>query len=601
MRARSLILIFTVAFVFVYSLCYITFVWLKTRPIKPHPLPLKIVEWTSKFQVREAFAVDLDADGCGELLVEDEQGRLWWAKWGGKQLPFEQVPFSSKEFIRMRDWRRLPQLLVGSESNFIWLITRSGSSWEKVRIPIKGLPPPPISWPIENRASLLDLDGDGKCNDVLVLSDTRKLEWWQRKDKGKIRLKDCLDLPRECTDLLDAREGRGWKVCRLTSLMPTTSHISSVIGPVSPVGAPPIVLPNAPSPPPPPMTSYAFVTVENNKLRWKGAWAEDFRWIDVDIDGNGMKERIEWWEWRNGRNELVIQFAKGELQVLTLPQKASALIEDLDGDGQSEILVYDYTKGERVGVMLWQFDRKESKWHQKCKEFIPTQVVSFSPFFPYSSRIIWDKPQSSDWSLLITTKQSDRFQLERWQVSKKGWQSECIAVLPEPEIEETWLLRKEDCLRVIWTGYELVVVEKRFYPLWLTEFRRLFRQALSEIGLKSLEDRPLPSPPSRIWGWHPQKQRWLLLGYIFSYEIGDLLEVTLFGSGSELAIIWCSSLDSVNVGVFRNGVWQVNRLTTPLNGEMTRRLVLWDGSQYWTILYDGKNFVAFAELQPKAK
>lgn len=591
MRKQSLLLIFTFAFVFAYGLFYTVIARLKASPIKFHPLPLEIVEWTSKFQVKGAFVVDLDADGRGELLVEDKQGQLWWAKWDGKEPTFERVPFSPKEFIWTHDWRRLFQLIVATESNNLWLITRSGNSWEKVCIPIKDLPPPPISWFIGDRASLLDLDGDGKYNDVLVLRDMRKLEWWQRRENGRIELKDRLNLPREC-ERLDTIKGQ-WKGCVLKlTLIPLPPGSVSLL--------PPSALPSVPPPQHPPSftRSYAFVSAEKGKLRWKGAFAENVAWIDADIDGDGRKERIERWKWRNGKIELFVQFANGELQVLTLPQQAYALIEDLDDNGQSEILVYDYTKNESVGVILWQFDREERKWHQKRKEFISARVHSFSPSSPYGSSIVLDKPKSSDWSLLITTKHGDRFQLERWRASESGWQSESVAVLPDPETEENWLVKKEDCLSVIWTGHGLMVVERRLH---LRDLRIFFRRALIEIGLKFLEDHPLPSPPSRIWGWQPQKQRWLLLGYVLAYETGDLWQPTLLGSGRELAIIWLSSPDSVNVGAFRNSFWHVNKLTNSLDWQNTWRTLLWDGSQYWTILHDDRNFVAFTEPQPKAK
>lgn len=587
MRERILILTFAFGFVFIYSLFHIVVISIKNRPIKPYPLPLKIVEWASKFQVKDIFIADLDADGRSELLVEDDQGQLWWADWIGKQPSFERVPISPKDLLRFRDWRKPSQLLVGAEGNSICLITRSGNGWEKVRIPIKDSLPTSI----RNRAGLLDLDGDSKYNDVLVLSDIQKLEWWQRVENGKVKLKDCLRLPRQCVYLSDVWEGRGWKLCQLMSVTPPLSNPS-----IGPIGATSQAHPQAPSVPPPSQpiplfSSCAFVSEEKGKLRWKGTMAEEFRWIDADIDGDGEKERIEWWKWRNRRNELVLQFANGWLQVLDLPYNCSILIEDLDGDRQSEILVYDHTRSEKIGIALWKFDKKERKMHQQRKEWFSPKVVILSPFYPYYSITpVLDKLHSSDWSFLMTVKEGKHLQMERWWVSEKGWQSECVAVLPKPETET-----EEENLLLVWTGNELVAIERRHPPFWLTDLRRLFRNALSEIGLNPFVNRPLTFPPSRIWGWHSQKHRWLLLDYAFATEWGELLSVTPLGSGKELAIIWWSLPKSVNVGAFRNGMWQVNRLKKSLDYEMTRKLVLWDGSQYWTILCDGKNFVAFAE------
>lgn len=589
MRERILILTFALGFIFVYSLLHIAVISIKNRPIKPHPLPLKIVEWASKFHVRDIFVVDLDADGCSELLVEDHQSQLWWAEWTGKQPSFERVPIFPKDLLRFDNWQKPPQLLVGAEGNSLCLVTRSGNDWEKVYIPLKRLPPAPMSWSVSSRAGLLDLDEDSKYNDVLVLSDIQRLEWWQRVENGEVILKDCLRLPRQCEYLSDVRGGRVWKFCQLWLV---TTYLSNPS--VRPLGAISQAHPQAPSALPlpqpiPSFPSHAFVSEEKGKLRWKGTMAEEFHWTDADIDGDGKKERIEWWKWHYYRNELVIQFANGWLQVLALPPKCSILIEDLDGNRQSEILIYDRTRSEKIEIALWQFEKKGRKLHQQRKEFVSSGAGILSPFYPYPSIVpVLDKLQSSDWSFLITAEKNKHLQVERWWVSNKGWQSECIAVLPKPKTEG-------GDLSVIWTGNELVTIERRHPPLWLIDLRHFFRDALREIGLNSFVDRPLTFPPSRIWGWHSQKHRWLLLGYAFATEGGELWKVTPLGNGKELAIIWWSLPKSVNVGVFRNGMWQVNRLKKSLDYEMTRRLVLWDGSQYWTILCDGKNFVAFTE------
>lgn len=578
MQAQVRIVVFAFVFIFVYSLGYSIFVWLKSRPIKPQPLPLRVVKWTSAIEVDEVYSVDLDGDGCAELFTRDSQNRIWWAKWTGKQPSFESMPIPSGSWVSLPYWPEPPaQLLAIMENNRLWLVARFGNTWEKVHIPVMPvkithpmLGKPQVSMPgmaphsilINAMVRLLDLDGDGKANDVLILKEPRRVEWWRREGDGKIKLRDSLYLPKPYV-YLNLEDGTTWKQCELQRTY---------------------------------SLEHGFISVENGKLRWKGSFAERIRWMNADIDGDGKKDHIEQWVWRNGRRELFIQFTEGGLKVLALPPECSVFVDDFDADGKSEILVREPSSTSyRVKLTLWQYDRGRDVWIHRSKDFVPAGhriILPNAPFLEGSlttdkkGSLTIDKTESGECFLLASVKQGDHARMERWSWVGKDWQSQLIATLPELESEE-------DFLFVIWTGNGLIVVEERGLPPETVSFRRSVREALELIGFKSLSKRPIPFPPSRIWGWDLQRHRWLLLGYALADNKsgGHWMDIPLSNKG-ELGIIWLS-LNSINVGRFKKGIWQAGRLIEPLDYQKVRTTVLWDGRRYWTVLYDGKNFVAF--------
>jgi hypothetical protein len=101
MKERTVWLIFVSipAFLLIFGVVAGLIVRLRDRPIKPQPLPLKTVEWKFPSKVNWIAPVDLDADGRSELLVEDENKRLWWAEWNGKKPSFEPVPIQTPSIV----------------------------------------------------------------------------------------------------------------------------------------------------------------------------------------------------------------------------------------------------------------------------------------------------------------------------------------------------------------------------------------------------------------------------------------------------------------------------------------------------------------------
>ena len=297
---------------------------LRDRPIKPQPLPLKTVEWKFPSKVNWIASVDLNADGRSELLVEDENKRLWWAEWNGKKPSFEPVPIQTPRLVYHLFGE---QIFAAAESNSLLLVTRSNNKWQKVRITAKSLAKMPMYREV---ARILDLDSDGNDNDALILTDFQTLEWWQRKRNGKLALRDRLKLPKRC-DCLWSAESLEWVGCDLM--------LSG-------------------------FSNHAFISVEKGKLLWKGAFALQFRWTDADIDGDGTKDRVEWMKRHNKKEELFVRFADGKVQALELPEECSVTVRDIDGDGQAEIFVSNFTQAEhnqwRRELTLWRFDRKNT-------------------------------------------------------------------------------------------------------------------------------------------------------------------------------------------------------------------------------------------------
>jgi hypothetical protein len=561
MRERTVWFIFVSipAFLLIFSVVAGLIVRLRDRPIKPQPLPLKTVEWKFPSKVNWIASVDLDADGRSELLVQDENRRLWWAEWNGKKPSFEPVPIQTPSIV-LYFWawekrtfiaKELDSIFVAVKNDSVYIVTRSENKWQTVRITAKPL----VRKAINGVVGILDLDGDNSANDVLILSDFQTLEWWQRQRSGKLVRRDRLKLPKPY-ELYRLRTTLGWKSCALW-------------------------LPG----------SIAFASMEKGRLLWKGESAQKFFWTDADIDGDRAKDRVEWVEWRNNKEELLVRFADGKVQALKLPEECSVTVRDLDGDGQAEILLLGFTKATRHELLqkliLWRFDRKTRRWLRWRKEIAWGCSMS-SPQRLFGMAI--EKPQSDGWGLLTITKRGNRLQVERLRLKETGWQSEFVAVLPKVKGEAH---RSTG----VWTGSDLIFVEDQ-NPEWLLLLRDAageFRQAIFHlIGLKSLAKAPTTFAPHRIWGWHPEKRRWILLGHALStpsnYE--GHWTVTRIGSGNEVAIVWWSAPQKVHIGLFRNGVWRVGDIGEDFDHRNSRIVPLHDGSRHWVVLNEGEKFLA---------
>jgi len=567
MRERTVWLIIASisAFLVIFGVVASLIVRLKGRPIKPQPLPLKTVEWTLPSKVNRVSHVDLDADGRSELVVEDENRQLWWAEWGGKKPSFEPVPIQTPKAVRhpSGSWARqsfvvdkLEQIFVAAEGSSVCIVTRSENGWQKVLTTAKTLHSAGQS--MYGVSTVLDLDVDGNANDALVLTDFQTLEWWQRQKNGKLVLRDRLKSPKRCSYLLRWEEALGWVGCGLMLY-----------------GFP----------------NLAFISMEKGKLRWIGSFAFRFLWTDADIDGDGAKDRVEWREWHNNKEELFVCFANGDAQTLKLPEECSVTMQDLDGDGQAEILISGFTKARQhelqEKLILWRFDRKTRQWRRWRNETVyGLRTLSLQTLFGMAE----EKSKGGDYYLLTTVKRGNRLQFERLRLKETGWQSEVIATLPKVSGEL-------DHSAAVWTGSDLLFIEDQ-NPEWHKIVRKgigTLRQEIFKLaGWKTFADAPITFLPHRIWGWHPQKSRWLLLGRALSTpsSYDGHWEVTKIGSGNKMAFVWWSTPNKVHIGLFRRGVWQVGDIGKALDYRNSRIVSLYDGSRHWVVLNEGKKFVA---------
>jgi len=280
------------------------------------------------------------------------------------------IPITRSVYYPSWFWARLDQVFVAVENNSVRIVTRSENEWQKVLVTTKTLHSAGQS--IYEVAKVHDLDVDGNANDALVLTDFQTLEWWQRQKNGRLVLRDQLKLPKRCSYLLRWEEALGWVGCGLMLY-----------------GFP----------------NLAFISMEKGKLRWIGSFAFRFLWTDADIDGDGAKDRVEWMKRHNKKEELFVRFADGKVQALELPEECSVTVRDIDGDGQAEIFVSNFTQAEhnqwRRELTLWRFDRKTRQWHRWRNETVyGLRTLSLQTLFGMAV----EKSKSSDWSLLTVTK-----------------------------------------------------------------------------------------------------------------------------------------------------------------------------------------------------
>jgi hypothetical protein len=526
-------LVVIVFFAFQFSLVII--VWRQNRPIPHRPLLLQQVAWKFPNDVFYLWVADLDADGIDELVMGDIKGHYWWAEWTGKPprfepIPVPTVPISSRVLIY--SWQRSGQLIVDKIGKRIRLITRSGDQWCSKFITALD-------------AVVGDLDGDGQRNDALLLITPKKIEWWQRTKDGRFVCRDQLTLPRPFNGLVDESYG-SWFRWRLHGLK-----------------------------------SNGFFCIENGRLCWKGAFANDlewFEWKNTDLDGDSKDDHLEFWRRSNKQCELVIKFANGKFQMIKLPLLSYAtFVTDLDGDGRSEILLMEGPR-ESLRLRLFRFDLKQQKFLEWVSPTINLMLVGEELFYS-----LLQHPYKPSWALFLTVKQGNRWQVERWWVSGKGWQSELVAVLPKV------VSSKGDRVMEGWSVYQigkvLLLVERRERPEWWRKFQELFCDLCSEIGL-NVSFGECQTPHRRLWFWDEKKRRWFVLGYVLpdiarEDVFREWIEPINLGSAEEFGILWWSSPLTAHIGRFFDGVWQVSNLNVPLQFPVT----LWDGERYWVIFY----------------
>ncbi len=523
---RRKIIWIAVIVLFAFQFLLVVIVWWQNRPVTHCPLPLKQVTWELPSDLSLAV-VDLDANGKDDLLMVDQKGHLWWSEWTGEPPRFEPIPVS-----HLISFTISSQIIVAKTGKSECLITRSGNQWHKQIVTALN-------------ARVDDLDGDGQNNDVLLLTTPKTLEWWQRTKDGKFLRRDQLTLPKHYNSMVvGIVVGGGYEVWNRLSLHG--------------------------------LNSQGFVCLENMRLRWKGAFVNNLMWKDADLDGDGKADHLEFWRWRDNRCELVINFANGKCQVLKLPSLfyGPPFITDVDGDRRAEILFMEGPH-ESLRLRLFRFDLKRQKFLEWVSPTINVMLVGEELFYSLLQQ------NNPNWSLLLTVKRGNYWQVERWWVSEKGWQSELVTVLPKV------VSSKGDGVMEGWSVYQigkvLLLVERREHPKWRRKFQDLFRDLCFKIGL-NVAFGEYQIPHRRLWVWDEKKHRWLVLGYALPEIARDdvfreWVDLVKLGSNEEFAILWWSSYSTAHIGRFHNSVWQTINLNVPLQFPIN----LWDGERYWAI------------------
>ena len=154
------------------------FFWASKSP--KHPKLFEI-RWRANASIADLIPCDLDADGRDEVIVKTLKGQHWWLRphlqgWGKALMPVREVVATCYNAPLHFG------VLVRANNALCFLFHRNGWRLRK----LLDAPVDKIEW--------LDIDRDGKVNDVLVLK-SQILWWFKIGDDGEIAVQDKIRVP----------------------------------------------------------------------------------------------------------------------------------------------------------------------------------------------------------------------------------------------------------------------------------------------------------------------------------------------------------------------------------------------------------------------
>lgn len=533
--------------------------------LKSETLPLHIVSWP--WPGKELYhlrVVDLDADGQDEIVFYHKG--WWWAEWEGKPPTFQKIPIPTQAtkgrmgynifvaypnpYISPTPARSSPSAhpMIGAPSPpstsrpiDIWLVTRAKEQWKVVSRQIHIS----TSRPESVFVFVGDWDRDGRANDVLFAVNDRVAEWWQRDEKGNIRLHAQINLPSKT--FLDVP-------------FPRTEGFSRFDG------------------------SWKLADIDG-----------DGRFDKVDIDGDGKIDKVEVKIQRQGPKSttmLSITLSSGCKFSLKFPYEMSFAVKDFDGDGQTEVFGWTCTSSDELHLYCWDFDPKKRCLDSIFQEKVQTPPEVFCSCCkpkPEFSESIWkvygfEKPligelafaQSKDgfqWLFAIALK-NERKVIARWRFENNKWQR--VEDIPLPNQSEFDLL---------WVGDGLLAFEKRRFgmaSLVLVSIEDWLREMIAGLFGEIFNEH---FHPTNLWVWK-EGEGWSLLDRLTGVKVKIGVATTpewfLCGDldGDGLKEILVLESRSWRIGQWKDGKWRKSR---PIEGYSKPVSIIRDGKKRWIL------------------
>lgn len=249
--------------------------WLICSINKPTQPKFHEIRWQAPTPINWIFQCDLDGDKSDEVLTESG-GKWWWLRpslegWKATQLPVKDA--APNAIYAIYKPLHFGTLAWDENNSLCFVCYRNG--WRQQKL--LDAPVLDFIW--------LDVDSDGRVNDVLVLK--RKNLWWFRiSDNGRVIVQDKRKAPPQVSLFWLASWSKQGKLV-----------VSS---------------------------------------KWQRAKVHDLDW-----DGDGIPEVVHFRPINWGRDELMVHFSSTKTQKrFVLPKLTSPIcmnVADIDGDGQKEL------------------------------------------------------------------------------------------------------------------------------------------------------------------------------------------------------------------------------------------------------------------------
>jgi hypothetical protein len=147
------------------------------------PIRIKQITWVAPTGSGWLYAIDLDNDGNGEVIVE-ASGHYWWLRIEGDKCVAEEMPV--KHFTQINNTEMLKTALPVIQNGRLLLLRKRGKwVWQRVAENV-------------NHALVTDLDGDSKWDDLIVLKLRPRCQiiWFEIDFEGYAHFRDAVSFPK---------------------------------------------------------------------------------------------------------------------------------------------------------------------------------------------------------------------------------------------------------------------------------------------------------------------------------------------------------------------------------------------------------------------